>query len=163
MQEDVYDATGNPQLKPLAAPYERALRLLGRAPSRVAALEDSVVGVRAAAAAGVGVVLGVLNGEDDGVEAAAALREAGAAGVFPSTVAALDWCTANAVPQPPAQPADMVRSCPCPRALFAPASLGRALPPLAFRDRGPLTISLLTIRRRRARPRRRWCGDTSTG
>jgi beta-phosphoglucomutase-like phosphatase (HAD superfamily) len=29
----------------------------------VAALEDSVVGVRSAAAAGVGVVLGVLNGE----------------------------------------------------------------------------------------------------
>lgn len=108
MQEDVYDASGSPQLKPLPAPYERALRLLGRAPSRVAALEDSVVGVRAAVAAGVGVVLGVLNGEDDGVEAAAALREAGAAGVFPSTVAALDWCTANAVPQPPAQPADMV-------------------------------------------------------
>jgi beta-phosphoglucomutase-like phosphatase (HAD superfamily) len=35
MQEDVCDALGCPQLKPLPAPYRRALRLLGRAPSQV--------------------------------------------------------------------------------------------------------------------------------
>ena len=63
---------------------------------------------------------GVLNPEAEGEEeaAAAALLEAGATGVFRSTVAAVEWCVANAAadaaaapPAPPTDPAalDLVR------------------------------------------------------
>lgn len=98
MQEDV------DSLKPSAEPYARALRLLGRPADAVAAVEDSVVGVKAAKAAGVGVVIGVLNrdgAEDAAAEkdaVAAALLEAGACGIFETTAEAARWCASNAAP-----------------------------------------------------------------
>eukprot|EP00854_Cymbomonas_tetramitiformis_P011479 gene11479-13566_t len=103
VQEDVFNAEGFPQLKPKPVPYERALGLMGRPAPAVVAVEDSVVGVCAAVAAGVGVVLGVLNLEQEGNEAAAEsekaaseLLAAGAWGVFRTTAEAADWCIANA-------------------------------------------------------------------
>ena len=101
MQEDVLQ-DGAPQLKPNPAPYTRALGMLGRPAGSTVAVEDSVVGVRSAVAAGVGVVLGVLNrGDDeqarrDGAQATGELLAAGAYGVFGTTREAIDWIIEHA-------------------------------------------------------------------
>lgn len=95
MQEDIDGC-----LKPRPEPYSRALRLLGRPPATIAAVEDSVVGVKSAVAAGVGVVLGVLNREDaaEAESVAAALSQAGAAHVFRTTAEAVEWCARHVDP-----------------------------------------------------------------
>jgi mannitol-1-/sugar-/sorbitol-6-phosphatase len=62
-----------PEGKPHPEPYELGCRRLGIAPSRTAAVEDSVAGVRSAVAAGVGTVVGVAT-----TTAGALLLEAGA-------------------------------------------------------------------------------------
>ena len=102
VQEDVAPA----EMKPHPAPYARALEQMGmmlRAEA-VAAVEDSAAGVRSAVAAGVGVVLGVLNVGGDAAVAAAAtaavLRDAGAWWVFPTTVAAVEWILEHTVVAP---------------------------------------------------------------
>lgn len=100
VQEDVIDASGLPQIKPLPNLYLLALKKLHNVPSKYAvALEDSVVGVTSAKKAGVGTVLGVLNREDnhssESKEVEAALLDAGADAVFDTTVAAVEWIIAS--------------------------------------------------------------------
>mmetsp|Transcript_18910 Transcript_18910/g.57450 ORF Transcript_18910/g.57450 Transcript_18910/m.57450 type:complete len:443 (-) Transcript_18910:100-1428(-) len=94
VQEDV------DELKPSAEPYARALSCMGRPAAAVAAVEDSVVGVKAALNAGVGCVIGVLNRDEAAAEeregVAKALLEAGASGIFETTAEAIDWCAENA-------------------------------------------------------------------
>ena len=62
-----------PEGKPHPGPYELGCRRLGVDPSRTAAVEDSVAGVRSAVAAGIGTVVGVTTTTTE-----ARLLEAGA-------------------------------------------------------------------------------------
>lgn len=100
-------------MKPDPAPYARALLQLGHDPLGVAAIEDSVSGVRSAVAAAVGVILAVVNedlqtntgnrqpvmwqpGDRTCSQLVKALFAAGAQLVFSSTASAIQWCSAHA-------------------------------------------------------------------
>ena len=87
--------------KPNPEPYLRAVATLGEDPSACVALEDNISGVRAAAAAGYGVVIGVLT-----TNGASALLEAGATHTFVDTASAIPWCVppaTTAAERPPSK------------------------------------------------------------
>jgi len=79
------------EMKPNPAPYLQAAQLLAIKPEYCIAVEDSSSGVRSAAGAGYGHVLGVLNAVAEPILTRARLQEAGATAVFDTTAAALDW------------------------------------------------------------------------